>query len=537
MQDGYGSPYIRCYFGGQEIPYPIENFKYTYAEDDDDNAEINIRLDDRKAPDLKMFQEGAIWTMVWGWIKGPNSHIRTVVSYEVKWQFDSDIMLITIMFHEQGVSLKQRAVKDLHQGGNIVSALHEIGKVHGLKTSIVVPDETGKDKEIPTTDSLSLACQQLAQFKAKMDSAEIAKFNGSKDNNIFQLFVLTGNAVSPTRDPNLTSKFVSEFTFNTGLPQANKTDKMFLDELAKKQPGGQFILDTTDDKAVLRKRNFGQKPRRLYTWAGGDGELQSFQPESKGTGKDGTSINLQVDGWDKMNKTYFAGDSNVGNEAVLDEEAQKTLAKYRKQRADLDNKVENYIIGNFQTTIKQSVAADATRNNKLISLPITVLDKKTSLDNTIDYFTNGGKNKPLNDPTIQDPNSALAAAANARQEAELKNNPGYFEAIGDPSLEKGMIVTILGVSKKYSGNYYITHIEHSISGDKEYMIRADIVRQGHNIQTNNSFVSADQTAAELNKYIGDPNPPPKTTTSVLYNAKDKTAKVKHKTIGTGKHKN
>lgn len=516
MKDGYGSPYAKCFFGGKEIPYPVESFSYTYAEDDDDNCEINIRVEDRNAPDQKLFQEGAIWQVIWGWIGETNSHKRTVVCYEVKWEFDSDVMLLTISFHERGVSLKQRAVKDIHQGGNIVSSLHEIGKTHGLKTSVVVPDSTGNDVKIPTTDSLALACKLLADFNAKRDSIETVRFNRSRDNEL-QIFALTGNAANRI-DPSITSNLVSNFTFASGLPQANKTDKQFLDEQGKKQPGGQFIVDTTDDEAVLKKRNFKQKPHRAYTWAGGDGELQAFQPESKGSSKDGASMNVQVDGWDKTNKTYFNGDSNVEDDSNLDDRSKATLAKFRKQSADLAKKDQNYILGSFSTVPHQSFFADATRNNVPVKIAITVLDKKTALDKTIDYFTNDGKNKPFNDPTIQNPQDALAAAANARQEAELKNNPGYFEAVGDPSIEKGQIITILGVSKKYSGNYYITRAEHSISGDKPYMIRCDIVRQGHNIQTNPQYVSVKQTTDELNKYLGEDAQKNKTRETPLYNA-------------------
>lgn len=517
MKDGYGSPYAKCFFGGKEIPYPVESFSYTYAEDDDDNCEVNIRVEDRNAPDQKLFQEGAVWQVIWGWIGSTNSHKRTVVCYEIKWEFDSDVMLLTISFHEKGVSLKQRAVKDIHKGGNIVSDLHEIGKTHGLKTSVVVPDSTGNDIKIPTTDSLSLACQQLAAFNAKRDSIQTARFNTSRDNEL-ELFALTGNAASPIKDPNVTSAFVSNFTFASGLPQANKTDKQFLDEQGKKQPGGQFFLDTTDDEAVLKKRNFHQKPHRAYTWAGGDGELQAFQPESKGTSKDGASLNVEVDGWDKTNKTYFNGNSNVEDDSNLDDRSKATLAKYRKESAILATKVPENFLGHFTIVPHQSFFADATRSNVPIKIQYTVLDKKTALDNTIDYFTNGGKNKPLNDPTIQNPKDALAAAANARQEAELKNNPGYFEAIGDPSIQKGQIITILGVSKKYSGNYYITKATHSISGDKPYMIECDIVRQGHNIKTSSDYVSVKQTTDELNKFLGIDGQKNKTRETPLYNA-------------------
>lgn len=507
MKNGYAAPYVRAYFGGKEITYPIESFKYTYAEDDDDNCEINIRTNNRKAPDERMFQEGAIWNVIWGFIGGQNSHKRLIVCYEIMWEFDDNLLLLTISFHEKAISMKQRAVKDIHKSGNIVSILHDMGKTHGVKTSVIVPDDKGNEQKIDTTDEIAVWAQKLAEFNAQELARKRAAF-GDTPVNVLELFTATGNAAAIPQgigDAQAASRFVNQFTFASPYPQANKTDKQLMDELGKRQPGGQYILDTTDDAAVLKKRNFNQKPHRAYTWAGGDGELQAFQPESKGAGKEGASLNMQVDGWDRNNKTYFSGDVNVGNEDSLDDRSKETLAKFRKQAEDLKNVNDNYIVGAFGTTLNQSVSADNTRLGKTFFVPILAIQKKDALQNTIDYFTNGGKNKPFNDPTVNDPKAALANAANARQEAELKNNPGYFEAFGDPTIQKGMIITILGVSKKYSGNYYITHCDHIISGDKPYMIRCDIVRQGHNTKTNNAYIPLSQTTDQLNKYIGEQN--------------------------------
>jgi len=131
------------------------------------------------------------------------------------------------------------------------------------------------------------------------------------------------------------------------------------------------------------------------------------------------------------------------------------------------------------------------------------LDKKKALENTINFFKNPDSfNKPVTDPTHNNPSDAHTTAANWRDEANLKNNPGYIEAIGDPNIVKGKIITILGVGKKHSGNWYITKVEHLIGDGKSYMMRIDIVRQGSNIKVNNSYAGTDQTNKVLNKQIG-----------------------------------
>lgn len=545
MDDGYGAPFISAFYKGVQIQERIESFKYSSSEDDDDDCEINIRLDDRTAPDNPMFQEGVQWTVIWGYIGGQKSHVRKVFAYELKWEFDDQNILLTISFHDKAVSTKQRDSKEVHINTSIIDILHKTGKTHGLKTSVEIPGVNGAPPiKILTTDELQKSLKDFSEqqrLKQEKETKLFGSTNASLIDNPSGGFSgiqietqgsglnftvgLTGfGSVSHNIGINIPGQtnitgidqelvfrqLIQNFDMYASVAQGNKTDKQLLDELGKRQPGGQFILDTTDDEATLKKRNFNQKPIRSWTWANGTGELQAFQPESKGKSKDGTSINMNYDGWDKINKTYFNGDVNVKASADLDEEGQKTLAKFQKQLTDLKFADDKKVLGYTAVTHEASIRADATNRVQIIPIAHTILDKKNALQNTIDYFTGGGNNKSVNDPTSNDPTKTGNFASNLRDEAELKMNPGYIEAVGDPNVMKGKIITILGVSKKYSGNYYITKVEHTMGDKKAYMMHIDIVRQGVNIKPNDKYVSNKETGKELNKTIAPPQQVQKT---------------------------
>lgn len=530
MENGYAAPFINAYFGNKQITDRIESFRYTSSEDEDECCEINIRLDDRNAPDLPEYQEGVMWTVIWGYIGGKKSNTRKIYAQDIKWEFDDQNLLVTIGFTEKAVSLKKRSCCDVHTNTNIVDILHNTGKIHGLKTYVEIPGNYQKPNQTPftkskrsqTTTSLDVLDQNKIANSGKplriLTTDEIArslkeynKQKVSRDELDKRLFGTTegelrdayGSGVAGDINVVIDQRqavrdlLLSFGTYNT-IPQANKSDKQLIEELAFRQKKGPYFLDSTDDEVTLKRRHFDQPPYRSYEYGAKDGELQAFQPESKNRAKEGAAVNVNFGGWDKTNKTYFNGDTNV-----LSDNDQKTLAKYQKEREKLNNFNDDQVIGKIAIKKQFDLKYDATNVIKVLPVPIRVIDRKNALDKTINFFTTpDGLNKQINDPTTSNPADGFQNAANARNSVELKSNPGYFEATGDPGMMKGMIVTILGVSKKYSGNYYIKKIVHEIDGYKAYMVRADILRQGHNIKTNSAYIDATQSGKTVNKTVG-----------------------------------
>lgn len=530
MENGYGSPFVNVFYQGKLIADRVESFKYVSSEEEEECCEINIRRDDRNAPDLPEFQEGVMWTVIWGYIGGKKSNVKKIYAQDIRWEYDDQNLLVTIGFTEKAVSLKKRSCCDVHTNTNIVDILHNTGKIHGLKTYVEVPGSFQKPNQTPFSKS------QRSQFKTRLDvlnenkiansgapiriltTDELARtlkeYNKNRvakdqlDKTLFgstesELRDAYGTGVAGDLSTTLSQRqairdLLVSFGTYSNIPQANKSDKQLLEELAFRQKKGPYFLDSDGDEVTLKRRHFDQPPYRTYEYGKKDGELQAFQPETKNRSKEGTSVNVNFGGWDKSNKTYFNGDTNV-----LSDNDQKTLAKYQKEREKLNAQDDNLVVGSIAIKKQFDLKYDNTNVVKILPIPIRVIDRKTAIDKTIDFFTSPDSvNKQINDPTAHSPSEGFQNAANARNSAELKANPGYFEAVGDPGMMKGMIITMLGVSKKYSGNFYIKRISHEIDGYKAYMVRADIVRQGHNIKTNSSYVDANSSGKTVNKKVG-----------------------------------
>lgn len=485
--DGYGAPFVKATYNGIDIQGIIESFEYIGSEDDDDSAEFNIRLDDPKELDKPQYQEGVMWTVVWGYIKGPISHVRKIFCYEVKAEFSDNAILVTISFHEKGKSLKQRDTKNVYTDTNLLDVVHQTGKIHGITTKIMVKGPDGKPMQLLTTDEMAAELKGFAKQQAARDSVDKKLFGTTER----ELSDLIGDGNGPTvsfQDELAKRDLLRNLTLYPNLVQGNKTDRFFIDELGRRQAGGQYIFDTTDDEGVLKQRDFNQKPIRSWTYADSGGDLISFCPETKGSSKNGSAVNLGFDGWDRNNKTYWADDMNAAVPPELTADQKKTLSKYKKQLADLNSKIDGGVLHHDVLThlAGNPMASDNTNRVISFSVPITVLDKRTALQNTVDYFEPKGNNKGFNDPT-SNLNGTKNFADNMREEAELKMNPGSLDAVGDPTVFKGKIITVLGVSKKYSGNYYITKCTHKIGGDSKYTLLLELVRQGHNTKTNNTY--------------------------------------------------
>src|SRR5882757_4425826 len=104
MKDGLASPFVKFFYNGKELQDRVESFKYKESEEDDECCEVNFRYDDRNMPDQPQFQEGAIWTVIYGYIGGVISPVRTIYLQEIKWEYDDQNLLLTASFTERAVS-------------------------------------------------------------------------------------------------------------------------------------------------------------------------------------------------------------------------------------------------------------------------------------------------------------------------------------------------------------------------------------------------------------------------------------------------
>lgn len=557
---GFGAPFIRFYHNGEDITTKfkaIKDFKYSYDEENDDELVIRVNCEKREEPDEPWCQEGAELTASWGFIKGPTIVSRKVWIRDIKWEMGKDLLLATITCSEKGTTLKNSTEKSVYTGKTIVQIGADKANKHGLELEVDsfwdhVDLSSYKDGNLD--DALKL---EYYEQRNRVRIGKISKKGGPLDADPGPQRYMDRQKISPVIQDNLARQtfpippgspafnmndLLAKFKVHDSTPQGNRSDAQYLSDLARRDSNPHTLVETRDDKLIIRRRNFTQKPYRSYEYGGTSGELIQFNPESKKKRKEGGRNGMGFSGWDALNKTSFDG--------TADESSDPTLAKYMpiyKYYKFLQDKgggrlvigrrkklVTPTILTPDSTNLTPGTSADendnikkwkeeikrnaySTKNYTGVTNPgntgINRVGIGTSAYRINDYVKDLGdfldrakaqkaqKVKDMYNGLGLNPPDAYSHANNARADAELKSNPATAQVWGDPKIQPGILITIIGVSKKYSGNYYVTKATHSIDTNNGYITDIEMVRQGHNIQTEGDM-PAETTNRTVNTQVG-----------------------------------
>lgn len=562
MKDGFGAPFVRVFYKGVEISDPIDRMKYCFDEEDDDELELEIKTADRNAPDKPEYQEDVELEMIWGFIGGEVSEKRIVTIRNVKPSsknakpgavtkkgknrtsstkpsFNKDLLTITLVCTEKGTNLKGASDKVIYKGKNILQVAQDKANKHGLKAYVEIPNQPPRVTitAIPgeTTDQF-LIREYDANWKAKekwldehpkeRQKVNLEFMNDWKNTNnaiddpdlppgtavISQsLITKVRSGLGNSQENAVFNKWLSSFYKYRNLPQAGKSDKQLLDDMARREQNGPYLAETRDGNITIRKRNFDQAPYKLYEYGGSQGDLLEFTPEYKNRSKRGASIGMGFGGWDAANKQFFKGKTEsdlATNDASL-AKAIKMRDDYKgiSQRGGGSTRVGVRLDTHNNRTFLVQRENVAISSNTLISkqptkVPVTVDDRLSALQKAIQEHVDAvnAKHKTYYDSLGLGPGGALNNATNLRNNAELNTNPATLQTVGDPHARNGVILTITGVSKKYSGNYYIKKVTHMID-HSGYFCDWEGVRQGHNL-VGGSSVDARSVGRKVNNQIG-----------------------------------
>lgn len=101
IDHGYGSPFVRLFYGTLELSSMAPDFSYVADEEGDDVIEINIETDDRSAPDRPEWQEKAELRVIWGYIQGEESEQRKIYIQDIKWTYKKESISAKIQATEK----------------------------------------------------------------------------------------------------------------------------------------------------------------------------------------------------------------------------------------------------------------------------------------------------------------------------------------------------------------------------------------------------------------------------------------------------
>lgn len=511
MNTGHDAPYYRVFYKSSdskdiELTNFVKKFRYVYAEEEDDVCELELEFSDVAIADSSFLKANAELKVIWGYIGTNRKNERKVYVQDPKSTYGKTI-IISLLCTEKAVSLKSDANQDIHENVTLPEIASAMADKHGLQALVQIPKSTNKSNKL---SDFKLESSKITLFDVKSPETQAwlkqFKETESKRGNIFGV----DNAAPVKNISNLRTS-PTEFSLNyyDAIPQANRSSKQLLTQLGLKEKGGPTIIDTRDDQIIIRKRNFSQDPIKSFEYKKGDGEVLSFVPEFKSRLKNGSGTNLEVNGWNKMDKNFFLANANSVYDNLPD-----SLAKIQ-QMVDFLKKIPNqneqfggfYLdpqhgptFGQLKYTTKPSkrsyiywqnhsiggkLATDSKASTTTVfrdlAIPVSVGDRVKVLEGLLNEAMSEfkAKNKGFYDPTSSDPNDTFNAGANARSNSNLDKHPATLEIMGEPIIEVGQVVTIVGVGKGDEGNYYVMKSEHLI--DKAgYSTTLELVRDGNN---------------------------------------------------------
>lgn len=208
------------------------------------------------------------------------------------------------------------------------------------------------------------------------------------------------------------------------ITQARMTDAQLLKDMARRE-GFEFYIDF--DGFHWHARKLGQKPLRVFTY---------YTDQAAG---DILSFNIEND--------LYARQSGGTNAKGIDP----------KTKAPIDIKADN------------STSGDATSlaPDKIIITGISARDGSTTGD--IEQQTGSST---IHRTTEKTNDSATRATQGAFNKSQMNAAILTFEARGDPSMIAKIVITVNGIGKTISGNYYVTTVTHKIGSGYTMAIKA-----------------------------------------------------------------
>lgn len=455
---------------GNALNDVITYFKYKFSEEDDDVCEIKIQSSNVKLADKPEYQEGQTLKVSWGYLNGSMSAVRLIIIFDTVCSYEDDIIL-TLTCHERFVLSKMDVVKSKNK------------------------------KQLKNGVPITLSPRVLENMNVELEkgNTELAK-------------ILESNNIDVSNKQIKQKEFDSENTI-VSLYNGNTSTFQNLRQFLNKLPGGPYVIESRDDKVVIKTRDLKQNSHKTWVYRNEGGDLISFTPETKNRGKASSSSDVDVTNWNPSKKEAYVQNSSkekdegikladgssiktwdplwnktsVFQNAPTRGIAQKPSAGYdgRSKLEKLGGKKNNKVYKKiYKYTDHHKNPNYIGNQNPLGFLANAAARGSTAVSETVYEFAEDVQ-KPT-DHIISpehDPRKAKAHADNRRKENEMKNNPASAKAIGEPSVMSGQVCTILGVANKHSGNYYILSCEHTID-DSGYMLNLDeLSRDGVNTKS------------------------------------------------------
>lgn len=279
---------------------------------------------------------------------------------------------------------------------------------------------------------------------------------------------------------NLKTKIEDSTHVFTSLPQGNKPDFAFLKYVAELDSGGDYMAYYTGDELyyIRRKNNTAS----VVTYHYGVYEVVSFAPKWNEIPLDEAA----------QGATSIAVDDKTGKvvTAAADTPLDETL----------------YTFANMATGVIKETASTAAR--KLLN-PEEFKTASANVATPTDWVTEGsqyykdleaqvGRMLPM---ATSNPTELSNKAKTKKKKAKQRVLEAVLEVEGNPLIMPTDILTMKGVAKIHSGNWYVMGIEHDMGGGSAYISRIRLRKNSAKALVAGSTKSPDDADATKTKTL------------------------------------
>lgn len=428
--------------------------------------------------------------------------------------------------------LDSEDVQEAIEDGNVLDSerdyvfLNKEGDVYSIVSQT-------KDVAVPTSERL--------QLNLDLNDDAINDTDGGAGTNTELLGEDFGLVLQEQRlaQDNARSQYTHFFAVHPDFVQGALSDKALLDEMASKEKDGPVTIETRDDNLIVKKPPIDSAPVRTFKYKRETRDVIRFKPQSKSMTKKAKASNTVTGQWNLDEKAYTErnvteagdkqprmGDELPGSPRDIKPKTEKdyeyvgnaslrTAFGFILEDRTIEEVDPNSTLSGSGLTVEVGDDGDPTNDQILIvgddyvnaapgedNIDVEYDDKTglqifanptTAIDNTAVTLPTGGLidiNRYVESVENLEEEDA-AQVENDRAKAAMDMNPASLTAEGDPAIECGQVVTVLGVGKRYSGNYYITESTHTIVHNSGYMMELKMKRNARKSTGNSNGIATD----------------------------------------------
>lgn len=269
------------------------------------------------------------------------------------------------------------------------------------------------------------------------------------------------------------------------LPQGNKSDFAFLEDLASKGDDGDYIFYIRSDTLYFEKRGVEKKAKFLFSY--GEESLISFSPKLKESmDKNAGTSSIGVN--PKTKKTEKTNDKNNGkslgtnmirrnNESEFVKKG--TEKDFEKKGTEKKETEKGFIEGIVESDFVQGIV-ESDFVKKLLPLPI-----------------------PTDESSEASSKQHQNTVNSVSKKNKLKTLIGTLKIEGNPVMKTNELVTISNVALRHTGNWLIEKVTHNIGSSEPYTCTCSLLKDG----TIKKLGKDGTVSSDVNKSKGDKNQP------------------------------